>query len=375
MTEVLKIGRVRLIRGGWARCPAVKPPTRRHALPVRINRKSPNPRLEKFTEYFQGFERVDAVRSVFGERTDKVLAGLRVGFMPNRQMYMGIRDMDGNIAVGTYHLKVSPLRTLYLDVIHELFHINQRMTDEKFFHNEFMKFMADRSLYYASPIEIPAYQHTVREAERIGMTQDQITEYLKMGEAPPKVWRNFMREMNLKKKGTKPAKRITRFPVKIKRDVSSKLYPFTDYFQGFEKVGAVRELLGESTGEVLRGLKVEFIDSPFPTIYPSEDDGHLIVANEYFRKGPVSSLYLDAFLCLNLRKAFSGEGGAGGPSAGLFNNPEAFKAYASMVKEARRLGLPDSKIVHHLGLLRFLLPPPAYKRFLRGLGLVVSPGE
>jgi hypothetical protein len=369
MTEGLAKRPVRLIRGLRVRWPIVKSPSRGQTLPIKINRNSPAPRLEKFTDYFQGFERVDAVRSVFGDKTEEVLENLRVGFMPNRQMYMGIRDIDGNIAVGTYHLKRSPLRTLYLDVIHELFHINQRMTDEKFFHKEFMKFMADRSLYYASPIEIPAYQHTVREAERIGMDPQEITDYLKMAEAPPKVWKNFLSEMNLKKRGSRPSKRTTRYPVKIKRETSSKLHPFTDYFNGFEKVSAVRELFGDSTSGVLRDLKVEFIDSPFPTIYPSEEDGHLIVANDYFRTGHVKSLYLDVFLCLNLRKAFSVEGAAADPGAGFANNPEVFKAYAMLVKEGRRLGVPDSKIADHLQLLRFLLPPLAYRKFLKGLGL------
>jgi hypothetical protein len=367
--------RVRLIRRLCARRPTVKSSTRGYTVPVRVNRKSPTPRLEGFTDYFQGFERVEAVRSVFGDRTDKVLRNLRVGFMPNRQMYMGIRDVDGNIAVGTYHLRVSPLRTLYLDVIHELFHINQRMADEKFFHKEFMKFMADRTLYYASPIEIPAYEHTVREAERIGMTSDQIVEYLKMGEAPPRVWKNFLRAMNLKKKGTKPARRITRFPVKIRRDVASKLYPFSDYFLGFEKAEAVRELFGDATDSVVRDLRVEFIDSPFPTIYPSEEDGHLIVANEYFRKGPVSSIYLDAFLCLNVLKGLSREGRPANTNVEFADNPGVYKAYEAMVKEARRLGLADSKIAEHLQLMRFLMPPPAYKGFLKSLGLSVRSAD
>lgn len=273
--------------------------------PITLNRNAPKPALPPFTEYFQGFERVGAVRSVFGDRTEEVLGTLRIGFIPNRGMYMGIRDVDGNIAVGTYHLKNSPIRTLYLDVVHELFHINQRMTDEKFFHREFMKFMNDRSLYYASPIEIPAYEHTVREAERIGMSPEEILEYLKMGEAPPQVWRNFIKEMKLQKKGLKTVKRVTRFPVKIRRDTKADLYPFEDYFKGFGEVESVKKLFGDATAGVLGNLKVEFIDSPFPIIAPSEEDGHLIISSDYYRKGTVSSLYLDAFLCLNLLKAFS----------------------------------------------------------------------
>jgi hypothetical protein len=345
----------------------VKPSSQKYRVPVKLNRNSPTPSLEPFTDYFQGFERVEAVRSVFGDRTEEVLRGLRIGFMPNRRMYMGIRDKDGNISVGTYHLRTSPLRTLYLDVIHELFHINQRMTNGKFFHDEFMKFMQNRSLYYASPIEIPAYEHTVREAERIGMPREKIVQYLRFGEAPPKVWRNFLKEMNLKRDGSKPVKRITRFPVRIRRDAPSRLYPFSEYFLGFERVHAVKELFGDATEDLLRGLKVEFIDSPFPTIYPNEDDGHLIVASDYFRKGSVTSLYLDAFLCLNLMKALSAGGGPTDPEVDLANDPAVFRAYAAMVQEARKLGLTDSKILEHLQLARFMAPQKAYKRLLRAL--------
>ena len=346
---------------------AVKQRDSIRSLPIRLNRNSPNPPLEPFTDYFQGFEKVEAVRSVFGEKTKEVLGRLRVSFMPNRQMYMGIRDVDGNIAVGTYHLKVSPTRTLYLDVIHELFHINQRMSDEKFFHNEFMKFMADRSLYYASPIEIPAYEHTVREAERIGMTREEILGYLKFGYAPPKVWREFVKKMNLSRRPVASG-RVTRFPVKIRREVSPKLYPFADYFQGFEKVEGFRRLFGDAAGSVLGGLKVEFIDSPFPTIYPSEDDGHLVVASEYFRSGAVASLYLDAVLCLNLLKAFAeGEGAAPGES--LWTKPGVLRAYATMVGEGRRLGLSDKEMLPQLRLPSFMMSPAGYRKFLRTLGL------
>jgi hypothetical protein len=342
------------------------PETRR--LPVRLNRKSPTPALVPFTEYFQGFERVEAVRSVFGDRTEEVLGNLRIGFIPNRGMYMGIRDDDGNIAVGTYHLKNSPIRTLYLDIVHELFHINQRMKDGKYFHDEFMKFMQDRSLYYASPIEIPAYEHTVREAERIGMSPAEILEYLKIGDSPPKVWRNFLKEMKIQE-GSKTAKRVTRFPVKIKREAVSILYPFSDYFRGFEKIEAVKELLGDATEEVVGGLKVEFIDSPFPTVYPSEEDGHLIVASDYFRKGAVSSLYLDVILCLNLMETFS-EGTV--PTIfedGFGKDPRVFGAYAAMVKEGRRVGITDAEILGRLQLPRFLMKATEYSRFLKALRL------
>ena len=218
-----------------------RPEPRRRSLPIRLNRNAPKPDLQPFTEFFQGFEKVGAVRKVFGEKTEEVLKNLRIGFIPNRQMFMGIRDNDGNLAVGTYHLRNSPTRTLYLDIVHELFHINQRMTNEKFFHDEFMKFMQDRSLYYASPIEIPAYEHTVREAERIGMSPDDIVQYLKMGEAPAKTWRNFLKEMKLMDGQTQEARH--EIPGEDKaRDIAEAL-PLLRLLQGIrEGIGGERAL-------------------------------------------------------------------------------------------------------------------------------------
>ncbi len=347
--------------------PDVSQNDRRRRLAVRLNRRSPAPLLHPFQDYFQGFEKVGAVRSVFGDRTEEVLGRLRIGFIPNRGMYMGIRDDDGNIAVGSYHLKTGPTRTLYLDVVHELFHINQWLSDKKYFHAEHMKFMKDRGLYYASPIEVPAYEHTVREAERIGMAPEEILEYLKMGEAPPKVWRSFLKEMKLGR--SPPARRVKKLPVKIRRDTSPSLHPFTVYFLGFERAPAVRELLGDSCEDLIGKLRVEFIDSPFPSIFPSEEDGHLLVANDYFRTGRVASIYLDVFFSLSLLKGISGSGKSLGGERGLWGSPFMLRAYSDMVKEARRMGQTEKEILQHLRLPAFWMTPPEYKKFLKEIGV------
>lgn len=342
-------------------------PGGRRRIPVRINRRAPKAALVPFTEHFKGFEKVGAVRSVFKDETEEVLEGLKIGFIPNRGMYMGIRDNDGNLAVGTYHLRNSPTRTLYLDIVHELVHINQRRTNEKWFHDEFMKFMRDRSLYYASPIEVEAYRHTVREAERIGMTPDEILEYLKIGDPPAKTWKRFVKEMGLGKAPVR--KRITDFPVKINRKTTSTLLPFSDYFIGFEKVPSVADMFGDSTDKVLGEAKVEFIDSPFPSIYPSEEDGHLVVASQYFKTGSLTSLYLDAFLCLHMIKSFSESKLAAESGDDVWESPGMQRSYAAMVAEARRLGVKDEEILPHLRLASFMMSRSGYKRFLKSLGV------
>jgi hypothetical protein len=348
---------------------------RQPKVPVRINRKPPRPVLQPFTDYFQGFENVGAVREVFGETTDAVLERLKVGFISNRRMYMGIRDQDGNMGVGTYHLKHSDLRILYLDIVHELFHVKQFMENRKYFREEHQKFMQDRSLYYVSPIEVPAYKHTVKEAKRIGMSYDEIADYLKMGPVDPKVFGKFLERMELEQEGggTSPAVQVE-LPVRINRNPSLTLFPFTDYFKGFEKVAAVKAIFGDGTEEVLRNLKVEFHDSPFRTIFPSDEDGHLLVSVDYVRKADVKSVYLAVFLCLNLLKHFLSEEKPlldSRDEQELNSNPAIFESYKSMVKEAKRMGMSNDRIMEHLQLLRFLMPPTSYGEFVRKLGLLV----
>ncbi|MFN3621734.1 MAG: hypothetical protein ACK4TI_02490, partial [Nitrososphaerales archaeon] len=74
--------------------------------------------------------------------------------------------------VSTYHLKHSDLKTLYLDIIHELYHLKQFLQGKQLFNNELS--------YVDNPIEIEAYRFTVEEAKRIGLTKEEIIEYLKV---------------------------------------------------------------------------------------------------------------------------------------------------------------------------------------------------
>jgi len=349
-------------------------------LPIKVNRKTPPPALQPFTDYFKGFEKVGAVRKVFGDETEAVLARLKIGFISNRRMYMGIRDDDGNVAVGTYHLRHSTTRVLYLDIVHELFHIGQWMRDKEWFTREHEKFMGNFSLYYASPLELPAYAHTVREAERLGMTREEITEYLKMMPIPQKVWNRFLREMEIKpaagrgKAEPKPQK-TKRLPVKINRDPKLVLHPFAGYFQGFEEAQPVKALFGKGAEKALRSLKVEFLESPFGSIFPSEEDGHLVVNSSFVKEADLEAIYLDVILSLNFvrRVAEAGPEGLGSEQAEFGDNPLVLESYKAMVKEARRIGTPHAKVMERLQLPEFMMTDAAFARFVRALGL--KPGK
>jgi hypothetical protein len=158
-------------------------------LGVKINRRAPV-RLLPFSDYFKGFEKVEAVRVLFGNRTEKVLNRLRVEFFSSRFGYMGVSDADGHLLVSTHHLKNSGFRTLYLDVVHELHHVKQFMDGRKLFNNRFE--------YVDNPTEVEAYRATVKEAKRIGMTNKEIIDYLKVEWNTPEQQRRLVKKMGLK---------------------------------------------------------------------------------------------------------------------------------------------------------------------------------
>ncbi|MEM2099082.1 MAG: hypothetical protein QXU99_04975 [Candidatus Bathyarchaeia archaeon] len=123
-----------------------------------------------FTDIFKGFERVEAVRRIFGEKTEEVLSSLKIEFMQFGG-YMGVDDETGHLLVNPRYLKDGDKIDIYLDVIHELYHVKQRMEGKKLFDM--------RYAYVERPTEIEAYRYTIQEARRLGLNEQRICEYLK----------------------------------------------------------------------------------------------------------------------------------------------------------------------------------------------------
>lgn len=136
---------------------------------VRINRDF-KIALHDFADHFIDFERVEAVREIFGEETEKVLNNLKVEFC-GRRGYMGVSDEDGHIIVSADYLKNGKERDLYLDILHELVHVKQFFDGKELFD--------DTWEYVDRPTEIEAYRHAVKEARRIGMSDEEIYQYLR----------------------------------------------------------------------------------------------------------------------------------------------------------------------------------------------------
>jgi hypothetical protein len=126
--------------------------------------------VHSFTDYFEGFENVEAVRQIFGEKTEEVLRNLKVEFS-GRRGYMGVSDLDGHLMISAYYLNNGDIIDLYLDVIHELVHVKQFMDGKELFDNRYD--------YVDRPTEIEAYRHAVDEARKLGLSDERICEYLK----------------------------------------------------------------------------------------------------------------------------------------------------------------------------------------------------
>ena len=123
-----------------------------------------------FTDYFQGFEHVDAVQRLFGVQTKDVLQQLRIEFRSGRG-YMGVSSEDGHIRINAQYLNTGRFIDLYLDIIHELVHVKQFLDGREL-----------RDPHYAyvdRPTEVEAFQYSVAEARRLGLTDSQILEYLR----------------------------------------------------------------------------------------------------------------------------------------------------------------------------------------------------
>ena len=122
-----------------------------------------------FSEYFKGFEKVDAVRGIFGEKTNDVLSHLTVEFSWIMG-YMYIDASDGHLVISKGYLNTGNKTDIYLDLIHELCHVKQFMEGKELFD--------PRYDYVDRPTEIEAYRYAVQEARRLGLSDERISCYL-----------------------------------------------------------------------------------------------------------------------------------------------------------------------------------------------------
>ena len=123
-----------------------------------------------FTDYFKDFEKVEAVKAIFGEKTSEILSHLTVE-LSWIFGYMYVDSSDGHLVISKNYLNNGDKTDIYLDLIHELCHIKQFMEGRELFD--------PRYDYVERPTEIEAYRYCVQEARRLGLSEERIYLYLK----------------------------------------------------------------------------------------------------------------------------------------------------------------------------------------------------
>ncbi len=144
--------------------------------------------LHPFTDVFEGFDRVKAVKAIFGKDTDEVLENLSVEVARGRG-YMRINDHKGSIVVASRYLKTGREVDVYLDVIHELVHIRQHREGKELWDRQFE--------YIDRPTEIEAYKVAVKEARRLGMDEGEVAKYLKVEWISEDAFERFLKNVGV----------------------------------------------------------------------------------------------------------------------------------------------------------------------------------
>ena len=123
-----------------------------------------------FAEYFKNFDKLPAVKGIFGEKTEEILHHLKVE-LSWIGGYMYVDGSDGHLVISKSYLNNGNRTDIYLDLIHELYHVKQFLDGRELFDARYD--------YVERPTEIEAYRYTVQEARRLGLSEGRIRLYLK----------------------------------------------------------------------------------------------------------------------------------------------------------------------------------------------------
>jgi hypothetical protein len=143
----------------------------------------------EFADYFKGFENVEAVKRIFGEKTKEVLSNLKVKFTWLGG-YMFVDGKNGNIVISSRYLNNGDRVDIYLDLIHELVHVRQFMEGKQLFDSHYD--YADR------PTEVEAYRYAVQEARRLGLSDERICQYLRTEWMSDEDFKRLAKNLNVK---------------------------------------------------------------------------------------------------------------------------------------------------------------------------------
>lgn len=138
----------------------------------RLNR-DPGRGARPLSEVASGLEAAPSLVKLFGT-PDKLAAFLRdvTVKLVSGEGYMWIDDETGELCISRPYLEGGPERGIYVDLVHELVHVKQFREGKDLFDQNYT--------YVERPTELEAYRVCVEEARRVGMSEAEIEEYLRV---------------------------------------------------------------------------------------------------------------------------------------------------------------------------------------------------
>jgi hypothetical protein len=129
--------------------------------------------VHKLDLVFSGLQHSPAIIKLFGNKNRAIqfLDAVKMRVTDGSE-YMYVDPWDGYIVTSRGYLSGAESRILYLDVIHELVHVKQRLEGKDLYDRRYS--------YIDRPTELEGYAVVVEEGQRIGMTSREIVEYLQV---------------------------------------------------------------------------------------------------------------------------------------------------------------------------------------------------
>jgi hypothetical protein len=155
----------------------------------RISRKL-KPGEYRVEDVFPDIRTYNILSAIFADTKEisEVMANIKV-IVVDEPHEMFVDNDDGAITIGLKHLGSSSDEILYLDIVHELCHVKQHLQGRNLYDQG--KAYVDRET------EIEAYQITVREARRIGLDDDAISDYLRVPWITPAEHKRLARRLDV----------------------------------------------------------------------------------------------------------------------------------------------------------------------------------
>ncbi|WXG47357.1 MAG: hypothetical protein WED05_11970 [Candidatus Atabeyarchaeum deiterrae] len=148
--------------------------------------------IHALTSVFVGLEQSSAFMKIFKteQNVRKFLEGMNLR-IEEGDGYMYVDPSIGHIIVSKKYLQEGEIEMLYLDIIHESVHVKQWSEGNNLYDTQYS--------YVERPTELEAYAVVVDEARQMGMTEEQIVDYLEVPWISKKDLRLLAKKLGIEK--------------------------------------------------------------------------------------------------------------------------------------------------------------------------------